>query len=268
MKKMIIIKVGGRVIGDTFNSFYQNLKEISINEKLVIIHGASKDVNEFTIKMGNEPKIITSPSGFKSRYTDKDTIKLFQMVVAGKINKNFISKLQSVNINAIGLSGMDAQIIKAKRKTGIKSLENGKIKEINDDYTGKIRRIEVDVLKHLLNFNLIPVLAPIAMGQEFEPLNIDGDRLAAMVAGGIGGKILIIFTDVEGVYINQKIVPIIKYNDLKDMLTQVSGGMKKKLLSAKEAIDLGVEKVIIASILKEDPLKSALKGDNCSVIIK
>ena len=60
----------------------------------------------------------------------------------------------------------------------------------------------------------------------------------------------------------------IKYNDLKDMLTQVSGGMKKKLLSAKEAIDLGVEKVVIASILKEDPLKSALKGNNCSVIIK
>ncbi len=263
---MLVLKLGGRILKEDIEDFLRDLEEFIKGDRVVIVHGGSVEVQEVAERMGITQRFITSPSGFRSRYTNREMIGVYQMVVAGKINKDLVSKLQRHGVNAVGLSGMDCRIIKARRKKGVKSVEKGSVRLITDDYTGKIRRVEAKALKNLLSMGYTPVIAPLAMGEEYEALNVDGDRLAASIAGALRAERLIIFTDVQGLLLDGELVERVRMEELERMTDRVGGGMKKKMLAAKEALELGVPEVVICSVLREKPLTSALLGEGCTVM--
>jgi acetylglutamate/LysW-gamma-L-alpha-aminoadipate kinase len=234
------------------------------NQQVIVVHGGSAETNEISEKLGFPPRFVTNQSGFTSRYTDRTTLEIFAMVTNGRINTLLVERLQKSGVNAIGLSGLDARLMIAKRKDAIRIVENGKNRMLRDDFTGKIETVNGDFLKILVNLDLTPVISPLAMSPDGIALNVDADRAAAMVAGAVGADELIILTNVPGLMSKvpdeSTLIPHIAKSGLEQALSFAEGRMKKKVLGASEALNLGVSKIVFADGRVENPLQKALQG--------
>lgn len=266
---LLVIKMGGSILKEGASSeLVSDLKTLANEHKLVLVHGGGAEVTETAAKLGKEQKFIVSPQGFRSRYTDKETMEIFTMVMAGKLNKQIVSALQSQGIPAVGLSGLDGALLKAERKKRLIIVdERGRKKVIDGGYTGKINEVKVDLLSLLLEKGYVPVVTPIATSEEYKPLNVDGDRTAAMVAGALKADRLILLTDVEGLLLKGKPVPKITAAEADDALPSIGEGMSTKVHAALEALNQGVKEVLITSGVKHQPLSSALKYESGTVMI-
>ena len=114
---LLVIKMGGSILKEGASTdLIADLKEVAKENKIVLVHGGGVEVTEIASKLGKEQKFIISPEGFRSRYTDKETIEIYTMVMAGKINKQIVLALETQGIQAVGLSGLDAAILKGRTK--------------------------------------------------------------------------------------------------------------------------------------------------------
>ncbi len=264
---MIVTKIGGSIVDGLNPTIIDDIKGITSKDRLVIVHGGGKEVTRIAGRLGKEQRFIVSPGGIRSRYTDKETMEIFAMVMAGKINKEIVSMLLKNGIKAIGLSGVDAAMINAERKKRLIMIdERGRKIAVDGGYTGKISRVDTSLLTMLLNSHYIPVIAPIAVGDEYEMLNVDGDRAAAYIAGALHADTVIFLTDVDGLILDGKLVQRLTLKEAKSMMPKIGHGMEKKVLACTEALSMGVREAIIASGRAENPISSALKYTNCTVI--
>jgi acetylglutamate/LysW-gamma-L-alpha-aminoadipate kinase len=263
-KSITIVKLGGTE-GVDFSAICADAAELlTQGQKLVFVHGGSAEANALGEALGTPPKFITSPSGYTSRYTDRKTLEVFLMAVNGKVNSLLTEQLQGLGINALGLSGMDGKLMVATRKDAIQSVENGKRKIIRDDYTGKIEQVNGALLKMLMDAGYLPVIAPVAVSQKGEALNVDADRAAAMIASALRAETLILLTAVPGLMEKfpdeATLIKQLPQAKLSSALEMAQGRMKKKVLGAEEALKGGVGKVIIADGRVGKPISNALSG--------
>ena len=268
-KSIIVVKLGGTE-GVDFSAICNDAAELlKKGQKLVFVHGGSAEANSLGEALGTPPKFITSPSGYTSRYTNRETLEVFLMAVNGKVNSLLTEQLHGLGINALGLSGMDGRLMVAMRKESIQSVENGKRKIIRDDYTGKIEMVNSELLMALLNMGYFPVIAPVAVSQKGEALNVDADRAAAMVASALKAETLILLTAVPGLMENfpdeSTLIKQLPQTKLSSALEMAQGRMKKKVLGAEEALQGGVGKVIIADGRVEKPISNALTGKGTTI---
>jgi acetylglutamate/LysW-gamma-L-alpha-aminoadipate kinase len=265
---LLVVKLGGSILRTgTSSELVQDLKEILEKNKIVFVHGGGSEVTEVASKLGKEQRFIISPQGFRSRYTDKETIEIFTMVMAGKMNKNIVLALEKQGIATVGLSGLDGFLLKALRKKRLIIVdERGRKKVIDGGYTGKIIEINTDLLWLILKKNYTPVITPIAISKEYEPLNVDGDRTAAAIASSLKADKLILMTDVDGLILNKKFVPKIKVSEIKSILPEIGQGMSTKVHASIGALNNGVKEVIITSGSGKKPLSSALNHKRGTVI--
>ena len=264
---MITIKIGGSVVDNLHPSTISDIKNVVESEGVVLVHGGGKEVTKVCEQLGKEPKFVTSPSGIKSRYTDKETAEIFTMVMAGRINKTIVQMLQKNGINAVGLSGVDGKIIQAERKKKLLIVnEKGRKQAIDGGYTGKIREVNSKFINFLLDQGMTPVISPIAISEESEFLNVDGDRAAAYVAGKIGADKVLFITNVDGLLMDDKLVEKLTLVEAKEIRPKIGPGMEKKILASTEALDMGVKEALIANGQKENPISSAISHENCTVI--
>src|SRR5687767_7362425 len=197
-ESVIVVKLGGTE-GVNFSAICNDAAALlKQGKQLVFVHGGSAEANALGESLGTPPKMITSPSGYTSRYTDRKTLEMFLMAVNGKVNSLLTEQLQKLSVNAFGLCGLDGRLMQAIRKDSIQSVENGKRKIIRDDYTGKIETVSSNLLHLLLNANYLPVIAPVAVSENGEALNVDADRAAAMIASALKAETLILLTAVPG----------------------------------------------------------------------
>jgi acetylglutamate/LysW-gamma-L-alpha-aminoadipate kinase len=264
-ESIIVVKLGGTE-GVDFSAICADAAELlSQGQKLVLVHGGSAEANSLGEALGTPPKFITSPSGYTSRYTNRETLEVFLMAVNGKVNSLLTEQLHGLGINAFGLSGMDGRLMVAARKGAIQSVENGKRKIVRDDYTGKIEMVNSELLVALLGMGFLPVIAPVAVSQKGEALNVDADRAAAMVASALKAETLVLLTAVPGLMKNfpdeETLIRQLPQSQLPVALEAAQGRMKKKVLGAEEALQGGVGKVIIADGRVEKPISAALAGD-------
>jgi acetylglutamate/LysW-gamma-L-alpha-aminoadipate kinase len=264
MNATIVVKLGGTE-GVDFSAICADVAALlQQGQRFVLVHGGSAEANTLGEALGAPPKFITSPSGYTSRYTDRKTLEIFVMAVNGKVNTLLVEQLQRLGVNALGLSGLDGRLLLATRKEAIQSIENGKRLIIRDDYTGKIEQVNVALLRTLLDGGYLPVVAPVAVSQKGEALNVDADRAAAMVAAALQAETLILLTAVPGLMRSfpdeSTVIPHIPPNKLEEALNYAEGRMKKKVLGAQEALQGGVKRVIIADGRIEAPISSALAG--------
>ena len=200
---MIVIKFGGSVLYDLHPSIIEDIRQISLNQKMVLVHGGGKEVTNIATKLGKEQRFIVSPSGIRSRYTDKETAEIYTMVMSGKINKIIVRMLVEAGIRAVGVSGIDGSILKAIRKTKLTVLnEKGRKMIIEGGYTGKISSVETSLLNTLTDGGFLPVVSPIALSENYEYLNVDGDRAAAYIAGNLNADKVIFLTNVNGLHLD------------------------------------------------------------------
>ena len=264
---MITIKIGGSVVDNLHPSTILDIKKVAESEGVIIVHGGGKEVTKVCEQLGKEPKFVTSPSGIKSRYTDKETAEIFTMVMAGRINKTIVQMLQKNGINAVGLSGVDGKVIQAERKKKLLIVnEKGRKQAIDGGYTGKITEINSNLIRALLDQGITPVISPIAISEEADFLNVDGDRAAAYVAGKVGTDKVLFITNVDGLLMDEKLVTKLTLAEAKEIRPKIGPGMEKKILASTEALDMGVKEALIANGQKENPISSAISHDNCTVI--
>ncbi|GAP15753.1 N-acetylglutamate kinase [Longilinea arvoryzae] len=264
MANTIVIKLGGTE-GVDFSAICADAAELlRQGRQLVFVHGGSAEANALGQALGKPPKFITSPSGYTSRYTDRQTLEIFLMAVNGKVNSLLTEQLQSLGVNAFGLCGLDGRLMLAARKDAIQSIENGKRKIIRDDFTGKIEHVEAGLLEMLLAAGCLPVIAPVAVSAKGEALNVDADRAAAMVAVALKAETLVLLTAAPGLMEKfpdeSTLIHTLPQARLSAALEMAQGRMKKKVLGAEEALQGGVEKVIIADGRTEKPISAALAG--------
>ena len=189
------------------------------------------------------------------------------MVMAGRINKTIVQMLQKNGINAVGLSGVDGKIIQAERKKKLLIVnEKGRKQAIDGGYTGKITEINSNLIRALLDQGITPVISPIAISEEADFLNVDGDRAAAYVAGKVGTDKVLFITNVDGLLMDDKLVTKLTLAEAKEIRPKIGPGMEKKILASTEALDMGVKEALIANGQKENPISSAISHDNCTVI--
>jgi acetylglutamate/LysW-gamma-L-alpha-aminoadipate kinase len=266
---MITIKIGGSVVDNLHPSTIPDIKKIVKQEGIVLVHGGGKEVTKVSEALGKKPEFVVSPSGIKSRYTDKETAEIFTMVMSGKINKTIVRMLQKNGINAIGLSGVDGKIIQAERKKKLLIVnEKGRKQAIDGGYTGKITDVNAPLIQSLLKDGYTPVISPIAISEESDFLNVDGDRAAAYVAGKIQSDKVLFLTNVDGLLMDEKLVKNLTLAEAKEIRPKIGFGMEKKILAATEALDMGVKEALIANGQKENPISSAIAHENCTVIKK
>ena len=259
-----VLKVGGGA-GVDHAAVMENLaRRIKSGEKWVLVHGCSDATNKLTKEVGYEPKTITSPGGHTSRYTDARTIELFSMAAAA-VNQELVSLLFSHAVQAVGLAGPN--LIHAERKKAIRAIQNGRQIVIRDDYSGKIKGIYAGVLLTLLDGGFMPVVAPLAIGEEYERLNVDGDLVAATIARALNANTFIIFSNVPGLLKDvekpDSLITGFRLGEVEKYEHYAAGRMKKKLLAAQDA-QAGV--TILADSRVASPLDSALAGSGTHIV--
>ncbi len=261
---MILIKVGGSA-GIDYEAVCSDLASIiKSGQRAILVHGGSAETNVFSAKLGKPPRMVTSVSGYESRYTDRETLEIFEMVYCGKMNKSIVEKLQRHRINAVGLSGVDGRIWEGVRKSTITIVENGKRKVLRDDYTGRVERVNLDLVQLLLEHGYTPVLTPPAISYDGEAINVDGDRAVALMASTMKVEKLIILSNVPGllqdVTDESSLIREIPFAEIERFAGFAHGRMKKKVLGAFEAIRGGVKEVIFADARIDKPITGALEG--------
>jgi len=254
---MIVVKAGGRVIKNNFDNVIKSI--INVNDKVIFVHGGGDQVTETSKKLGVEPKFVISPEGIKSRYTTKEELEVFIMVMS-LISRQALAKISS-HKKAIAITGADGEAVIAERKKKIIIIDERNRKRIIDGgYTGKIKSVNVDLFKNLLSQFDVIIVAPLAYDKEEGTLlNVDGDQMAFAIASSLKSDVLILLTDVEGVLVDNKVVPKLSVAEAKELSKKVGTGMNRKLLMSTEAIENGVKKVIISSGLSPSPIEDALK---------
>lgn len=262
---MFILKIGGStginydLIADDIAALVQN------GEKMVVVHGGSALTNEVAEKLGHPPQFVTSVSGFTSRRTDRRTLEIFEMVYCGQMNKGLVEKLQSRGVNAVGLSGLDGRLWEGKRKAAIKIVQNGRRRVLRDDFTGKVERVNTDLLNLLLSAGYVPVITPPAISYEGEAINVDGDRASAATAIALGADTLVILSNVPGLLENfpdeSTLIRHIPAQSLDKFMAVAQDRMKKKVMGAQEALAGGLTRIIFADGRVENPVRRALNGE-------
>lgn len=262
---MIVVKAGGngaldiQAVCDDIAALAQNGKRV------VLVHGGSSETTRISETLGHPPRFVTSPSGHTSRHTDRETLEIFTMVVAGRINKLIVERLQQLGVNAVGLSGLDGRLLEGKRKSALRIQENGKLKVLRGEYSGVIEKVNVDLLRTLLDAGYVPVVAPVAVSYQSEALNVDGDRAAAAIGTALQAERVVILSNVPGLLrdVNDEssLISHIPSEQAQDYLDRYARGrMKRKVLGAVEALHDGVSQVIIADGRVEGPIQRALAG--------
>lgn len=260
---MLIVKIGG---GKNINWEYlcADIAVVLKTRKLIIVHGANTTRDELAEQLGVSTRYIDSPSGHKGVYTDKRAIEILTMAYAGLVNKRVVSLLQKTGVNAIGLSGADGRIWEGKRKTDILAIENGKTKLVKDTFTGKVEKVNAELINLLVDNNYVPVVTQPAISYEGDLINTDNDRNLAVMAGDLKATELVVLFEAPGLLHDstdeKSLIPKVNKGELTEIMENVSGRMRKKVLGAKEAFAYGVKKIYWGDARIEHPITVALNG--------
>ncbi|MGM0877871.1 MAG: acetylglutamate kinase [Bacillota bacterium] len=232
--KYIVIKCGGSVLDELTSSFFTSLSDLeNLGYKLVFVHGGGPDINEM-LKLSNvKPQFVNG-----LRKTDEQTLKIAEMILSGQTNRKLVAILQKYQFSAIGINGSDGYCLQANY---INREELGLV--------GKISKVNKEFLELFLNSNYIPVITPIGITKNGEKLNINADYAAAEVAKALHAEQCLFVTNVDGVFIEGSLASSLSKQGVHTFIAngEISGGMIPKVQSALNAMEKGVESVMIVS---------------------
>ena len=235
--KIVVVKYGGNaMVNETLKN--QVMEDIVllhlIGVKIVLVHGGGPEINDLMARVGKEPEFVDG-----LRVTDKETIDIVQMVLAGKVNKTLVNLIEKQGGPAIGLSGMDGRLIEAK------------VKDERLGYVGEVTKINIQPVLDLLDNGYIPVISTIGCDRDGNAYNINGDTAAAHIAGALNAERLIMMTDIDGILKDKNdpttLIPELTLEEADQLYKDgvISGGMIPKVDCCITAIHAGVKNVVI-----------------------
>lgn len=231
--KTVVIKYGGNAmineeLRDAVMTDIVLLRSVGVN--VVLVHGGGPEISEMLNRIGKESRFVDG-----LRYTDKETIDVVQMVLAGKVNKHLVQLISKHGGKSIGLCGLDGNMIKARKYT-----------KADIGFVGEITEINTDVINHTLENKYIPVISSVATGENGEVYNINADTAAASLAAALHAEKLLLMTDISGLLMDKEdestLIHDVQVSEIPSLKSQgvISGGMIPKIDCCVEAVRRGV----------------------------
>jgi len=239
-ERLTLVKVGGKIVEEehTLRQLLQDFSSIEGNK--VLVHGGGRSATKIATQLGIESKMVNG-----RRITDIKTLKVVTMVYAGLVNKSIVAELQAIDINALGLTGADMNLIRSEKRP---------VKDVDYGYVGDVKEVNADLLASLIQQGVVPVLAPLTHDKKGHMLNTNADTIAGEAAKALAKHFdvtLIFCFEKKGVLMDEtdveSVIPEIDRVTFKNYIEKgiIQGGMIPKLENAYEAIDAGVKQVII-----------------------
>ncbi|WP_299334518.1 acetylglutamate/acetylaminoadipate kinase [Haloplanus sp.] len=257
----VVVKIGGAKAVDPAGAVADVADLVADGEPVVVVHGGSTAVDDLLDRLGIEPTYVETPDGVVGRFTDEATMEAFTMAM-GRVNNDLVATMRAAGVDAVGLSGVDGGLVTGARKSAVRVIENGTKKIKRGDHSGTIESVNTGLLERLLGDGYTPVAGPPMLANDGVAVNTDADRMAAAVAGALGGR-LVVLTDVAGVYADpddpstliEAVTTPAEYDALDDA---AEGFMIKKVMAATEALERGATEVVVADANADAPVTAAL----------
>ena len=232
MSEIIVLKCGGSIIDTLSDSFFANIKNLQKSGlKPIIVHGGGPAIEEMLEDLQIKSEFIDG-----LRKTTKPVMDVVEMVLTGIVNNEITRKLSDHGIQSIGLNGSDVQLLKAKPKDFEKL-----------GYVGEVTDVNVKFLKHLLETGVVPVITPVAVGEDGQSYNINADTAAGAVASAVAAKQLIFVTDVPGILQDNELLECVTENEINEMIEDgtIYGGMIPKVEAALNSLSKDLSEAMI-----------------------
>lgn len=221
-----------------------------IGTPCVLVHGGAPQIARLAAEMGITQRTLISPAGVRSRYTDAAMLDVVTLAMTGRAKPPIVAALTAGGMRAIGLTGLDAGLLRAKRKGPRRTIIDGRTVIVRDDHSGRVLEVADGVVRDLLDAGFTPVVSPPAAGEDGLPLNVDADRVAAAIAAAMSADRLVLLTAAPGVLADAadetSVLPRCALTRDGPVPYAASGGMYRKLIAAREALLGGVGEVLIA----------------------
>lgn len=240
MEKLTLIKVGGKIVEEP-DTLQQLLRDFSsIEGHKVLVHGGGRSATKIASQLGVESQMVNG-----RRITDAEMLKVVTMVYGGLVNKNIVAGLQALQVNALGLTGADMNIMRSDKRP---------VKDVDYGFVGDVKEVNADVLASLIQQGIVPVLAPLTHDKQGHMLNTNADTIAGEAAKALAKYFdvtLMFCFEKKGVLLNEdddeSVIPEIDRASFQKYVAEgiIQGGMIPKLENAFQAIDAGVKEVII-----------------------
>jgi acetylglutamate kinase len=246
-EEIVVVKYGGHAMGEegAAQSFARDIvlmEQTAINP--VVVHGGGPQIGDMLKRLG-----IKSEFAAGLRITDKATIEVVEMVLAGSINKQIVGYINAAGGKAVGLCGKDGNMVQARKVTRTMADPGSNIEKVVDlGFVGEPVKVDITVLTQILGRVLIPVLAPVATSADGATYNVNADTFAGAIAGALKAKRLLLLTDVPGVLDKSgQLIKELSVDDARRLIADgtISGGMIPKVETCIYALDAGVEAVVI-----------------------
>jgi len=266
----VVVKIGGARAVDPEGALADIAAVVDAGTDVVVVHGGSTAVDDALERMGIDPEYVETPSGVVGRFTDAETMDVFKMAMAGRVNTDLVTGLQKEGVDAVGLSGVDGGLFTGPRKSAVRVVEDGRKKIRRGDHSGTIESVDGELLGGLLADGYTPVASPPMLADDGTAVNTDADRAAAAVAAELDGT-LVSLTDVAGVYRDPDdpstaIDRVETPEGYEELRAAAEGFMSRKVMAATEALEGGAERVVIADANADDPIRSAMDGGGTHVL--
>lgn len=261
---LTVVKCGGNPAVDAAAVCDDVAALVRSGRRIVLVHGGSAEISRLAQALGVPERRLTAPDGVETRYTDAATLEVLTLALAGSVKPALLSRLARAGCDAVGLTGLDAGLLTARRKTAHRAVIDGRTLVVRDDHSGRIVSVRAELIRRLLDLGMTPVISPPAADEDGRAVNVDADRAAASVAAALGARSLLLLTSAPGVLADSR--------DPDSVLAEcaVSGdsappafagkGMAMKLVAAREALRGGVREVVVADGRVSSPISRILDG--------
>ncbi|SEG90076.1 N-acetylglutamate kinase [Thermomonospora echinospora] len=259
----LVVKAGGHAAVDPDAVCADVAAVARTGRPTVLVHGGSADIDRLGARLGVPARRLTALDGIITRHTDAATLEVVQLALGGLVRPRLVARLHAHGVRAVGLSGVDGGLLRARRKAAHRAWEDGRRVVVRDVHSGRITGVDAGLLHTLLAAGVLPVVGPPALAEDGRPVNADADRVAAAVAGAVGAGTLVLLTGAPGVLAD----PADEASVLAACAVPAAGpppyrggGMGLKLVAAREALAAGVPEVLVADGRRDRPLSRALAG--------
>lgn len=272
MVSVLVIKCGGNAAVD-FEAVCRDVARLAgAGRPVVLVHGGSAHIDRLADRLGVQQRTQTAADGVPARHTDEATLEVVTLALAGQVKPRLVASLARHGARAVGLTGLDGGLLRARRKRPQRAVLDGKLMVVRDSHAGTVYEVDAGLLKLLLGKGIVPVVSPPALADDGRPVNVNADRVAAAVAGAVGAGELVLLTGAAGVHRDpadegtvQRVSTVPRTGPPDP---HARGGMALKLVAAREALLQGVSRVRVADGRSATPVLAALAGAGTEVVLR
>jgi acetylglutamate/LysW-gamma-L-alpha-aminoadipate kinase len=268
---LTVVKCGGNPSVDATAVCADIARLVHEGHSIVLVHGGSGEIERLAKRLDVAQRTLVAPDNVSTRYTDPDTLEVVVLALAGAVKPGLVAELSRHKVPAVGLTGMDGGMLRARRKSAVRAVVDGRTVLIRDNHSGRVETVHTELPETLLHAGYVPVISPPAIDEHDRSVNVDADRAAAALAAALGADQLLLLTGAPGVLADPddptSVQSTHQISPTGPPDPSATGGMALKLIAAREALTGGVATVRIADGRTPDPVSRALAGAGTTVSI-